>query len=483
MKIKDAINMANLMEQGNVLPKELAILFLSELDGMIQSDIMLHAPEEIVSYTDEEQELLLRPPHDKLYVHYLVMMIRSQQQEYEGYQNSQESVDEKLKTFRRWYVQHYRPADTDSRSYTGGTSADAFGFAYLTAYGLAVKHGYGGTEEEWLQSLHGEKGDTGDAARMRYDEDREMIQWGVGDIWYDLFTLAELRDPAVAAFLAQAEAAATAAARSEEAAVRAAGTAQDAVSQSQTAAKRAEDAAKRAEDAVASGGSGGGGISQESDPTVADWAKQKNKPTYTAAEVGAEPAGVVASSIESHNVGRYAHNDIRLELQALSDRINAALNSTDGELDQLAEIVAYIKSNKSLIDAITTSKVNVTDIVNDLTTNLSNRPLSAAMGMELRDVQRELESKKLDASKLQEAINTALAQAKTTGEFDGADGDDGITPHIGSNGNWYLGDTDTGVTATGPQGPAYTLTDADKQSITAAVVATLPKYAGEVEAV
>ena len=130
--------MANLMEQGNVLPKDLAILFLSELDGMIQSDIMLHAPEEIVSYDNEEQELLLRPPHDKLYVHYLVMMIRNQQQEYEGYQNSQVAVDEKLKTFRRWYVQHYRPADTDSRSYTGGTSADAFGFAYLTAYGLAA---------------------------------------------------------------------------------------------------------------------------------------------------------------------------------------------------------------------------------------------------------------------------------------------------------------------------------------------------------
>ena len=73
--------------------------------------------------------------------------------------------------------------------------------------------------------------------------------------------------------------------------------------------------------------------------------------------------------------------------------------------------------------------------------------------------------------------------ANGTNGADGVDGDDGITPHIGDNGNWYLGDTDTGVTATGPQGPAYTLTDADKQSITAAVVAALPQYAGEVEVV
>ena len=30
---------------------------------------------------------------------------------------------------------------------------------YLTAYGIAVKHGFIGTEEEWLESLKGEKGD------------------------------------------------------------------------------------------------------------------------------------------------------------------------------------------------------------------------------------------------------------------------------------------------------------------------------------
>lgn len=39
----------------------------------------------------------------------------------------------------------------------------------------------------------------------------------------------------------------------------------------------------------------------------------------------------------------------------------------------------------------------------------------------------------------------------------GADGTDGITPHIGENGNWYIGSTDTGNPsrgATGLQGPA-----------------------------
>lgn len=32
---------------------------------------------------------------------------------------------------------------------------------------------------------------------------------------------------------------------------------------------------------------------------------------------------------------------------------------------------------------------------------------------------------------------------------DGKNGVDGITPHIGSNGNWWIGETDTGVSAEG----------------------------------
>lgn len=35
----------------------------------------------------------------------------------------------------------------------------------------------------------------------------------------------------------------------------------------------------------------GGGITNETDPTVPEWAKQPNKPTYTAEEVGAQPKG------------------------------------------------------------------------------------------------------------------------------------------------------------------------------------------------
>ena len=49
-----------------------------------------------------------------------------------------------------------------------------------------------------------------------------------------------------------------------------------------------------------------------------------------------------------------------------------------------------------------------------------------------------------------------------------------VTPHIGANGNWFIGDTDTGVAAKGEKGDNYVLTDADKSEIAALVLAEIP---------
>ena len=90
------------------------------------------------------------------------------------------------------------------------------------------------------------------------------------------------------------------------------------------------------------------------------------------------------SKVAAHNTGTDTHSDIRLLIQGLTDRLNALADSDDTTLDQLSEVVAYIKSNRSLIEAITTNKVSVADIVDNLTTNVSNKPLSAAQGVALK---------------------------------------------------------------------------------------------------
>jgi hypothetical protein len=212
----------------------------------------------------------------------------------------------------------------------------------------------------------------------------------------------------------------------------------------------------------------------ETDPTVPDWAKEPTKPNYTAEEVGALPdttvipevpvnvsafandvgyltehqsladyaktdelgslafkddltasdvgadaSGTASSAITSHNTSINSHNDIRDVIGELTTRLNALADSDDTTLDQMSEIVAYIKSNKTLIEDITTNKVNVSNIINNLTTNIVDKPLSAAQGVELKSLIDALDVDKLDVSELTPAINAALAQAKASGEFDG----------------------------------------------------------------
>lgn len=90
------------------------------------------------------------------------------------------------------------------------------------------------------------------------------------------------------------------------------------------------------------------------------------------------------TEITAHNTSNTAHNDIRLLIQNLTTKLNTIADSDDSTLDQMSEIVEYIKNNKELIDSITTTKVSVSDIINNLVTNVANKPLSAAMGVELK---------------------------------------------------------------------------------------------------
>jgi hypothetical protein len=59
-------------------------------------------------------------------------------------------------------------------------------------------------------------------------------------------------------------------------------------------------------------------------------------------------------------------------------------NSDDTTLDQMSEVVEYIKDNRDLIDGITTSKVSVSDIIDNLTTSDAKKPLSAKQGVALK---------------------------------------------------------------------------------------------------
>ena len=117
------------------------------------------------------------------------------------------------------------------------------------------------------------------------------------------------------------------------------------------------------------------------------------------------------NTVSTHNTNTTAHADIRDLITGLTTRLNTLANSDDTTLDQMSEIVAYIKNNKSIIDGVTTNKVNVADIVNNLTTNVTNKPLSAAQGVVIQklinDLQAELDSHKHTVSEISDLTATA----------------------------------------------------------------------------
>lgn len=82
-------------------------------------------------------------------------------------------------------------------------------------------------------------------------------------------------------------------------------------------------------------------------------------------------------------------------------------------------------------------------------------PMSAITGLAAALAEKQPKGNYLTQDNLQSATDAALAQAKASGEFDGAKGDPGtpgVAPHIGDNGNWYIGPTDTGKPSRGAAG-------------------------------
>lgn len=94
-------------------------------------------------------------------------------------------------------------------------------------------------------------------------------------------------------------------------------------------------------------------------------------------------------------------------------------------------------------------------------------PMSAVTGLVEALEGKQPTGDYLTQDNLQSATNAALEQAKASGEFDGTDG---TTPHIGDNGNWYLGDTDTGKPSRGADGK-----DGAGMDITGATVGQIAK--------
>ena len=138
----------------NSFSNDTVTMWINEVEGMVQTDIMLLSATDVISYNYAEHkntELLAKAPHDKIYVYFVIAMIDFANNEYDKYANTLQLFNKYFSDYMRWYSLRINPAN-------GKAVIEGY---YLSAYALALKHGYVGSEQEWLASLKGEKGEQG----------------------------------------------------------------------------------------------------------------------------------------------------------------------------------------------------------------------------------------------------------------------------------------------------------------------------------
>lgn len=98
----------------NAFSNEVKTRWLNECEGLVQTEVFLFAPKEILVYRYEQHKntpLLVDPPHDKLYWTYLAAMVDFANGEYNKYQNSMQMFNSFFGEFMRWFATNYRPAE------------------------------------------------------------------------------------------------------------------------------------------------------------------------------------------------------------------------------------------------------------------------------------------------------------------------------------------------------------------------------------
>lgn len=167
MKLKDCISRADALKP-NAFSETDKIEWVNECEGMVQTEVWHMQPEsaDFTRYTadDMEKELLVGRPHDKIYPLYLTAMIDFANGEYNKYQNTMQMFNAMWDEYAKWFIRNRHSCQQGS--YVSQGTASGTGSSGLSAYEIAIKHGFVGSEAQWLASLkgaRGEKGDTGAA--------------------------------------------------------------------------------------------------------------------------------------------------------------------------------------------------------------------------------------------------------------------------------------------------------------------------------
>lgn len=144
MTVNELVKRADELVKSDI-PLERRLEFISEAEGLVGCEILGLALADIPKYTEEntDLELLAAPPHDKLYLPYLAAMLSLYDGDTAAYEGFTSLFNTAFAEYSRYIAR--RKDKTHSAELDSGI--------YLSAYAIAVKHGYRGSEAEWLSEL------------------------------------------------------------------------------------------------------------------------------------------------------------------------------------------------------------------------------------------------------------------------------------------------------------------------------------------
>lgn len=415
-------------------PDSMLLQFLNEVEGKVQTEVLMIAPEDTVRYgaDDLTSEMIVTAPHDKLYYVYLMAMIDFVNGEYDRYTNSMNLANAHITEWAAWYNRTHRRGKPEELG------------IYFSAYGIAVKHGYTGTEEEWLASL---KGDPGEPVVIRFDQTSGQLQWKYQNesTWHDVLSLEELQGALVSSTIAQAQ------------------EAKDAAKAAQAAAEAASSASQEASEHMAYIGSNGNwyqwsaGEGKMVDSGVK--AQGPTGPTGPQGEQGEQGVqgiqGKQGEKGETGATGATGPKGATGPQGETGPRGPQGLQGVQGEPGKGLTISGYYATAQALAAAVTnptagdaygvgTAEPYDIYIYDGVTSAwVNNGPLQGAKG------EKGDKGDKGDTGAQGEPGKDGSPGAAGA---PGAPGADGVTPTIGANGNWFLGSTDTGKPSRGVKG-------------------------------
>lgn len=336
MKIDKLIKLVTTLKP-TAFDDEILLMWVSECEGMVLSEVHLVSVADIEPFalgadgSLPTAELTAPFPYDKLYTQYVLAQIDYANGEYTKYQNSMQMFNATYTEYVHYVAEVLAPADG---------RAELMQY-YLSAYAIAQKHGYTGTEEQWLASLHGADGK---ATKMQYAG--KKIQWALDGSaeWVDLVDMQDIQDEitedakeTITATASQAAATATAAAQAAKTAAEAA--AQSASADALEAGQHEQGAFQCVDDAEswATGQTRGQDVGEDDVTyhnnakyyaTSAAGAKAGAEAAKSAAQTSAETAGSAAADAALAKAGAEAAEDAALTAQTKAEAAETAAQSS-----------------------------------------------------------------------------------------------------------------------------------------------------------